>query len=138
MNAQMSELLEQMKTQLVAEEPAWGPNSVVSTDHDDDGEPGESGAENSSDAMDAFDLYLSSILDALLDQYEADEDEALDFVFAVAEEMTDAGTLPEIPDDDEAPAAVVAWVGKAKTAGFLAAVMAAAEESGEEEDGNEE
>jgi len=138
MNAQMSELLEQMKTQLVAEEPAWGPNSVVSTDHDDDGEPGESGAENSSDVMDAFDLYLSSILDALLEQYEADEEEALDFIFAVAEEMADAGTLPEIPEDDDGDDAdVVAWVGTAKTAGFLAAVMAAAEESGEEDEDEE-
>jgi len=116
MNAQMNGLLEQM-TRLLSE----------------DGEDDEGG----DDVMDVFDLYLSGILEPLIEQYETDEEEALAFVFSVADEMIEAGTLPPIPEeaDDEA---LSAWVGAAKTAGLSAAVMKSAEESSESADEDED
>lgn len=117
MNAQMSGLLEQMRTQLVAEQ-GWNPALEADSDQMDGDE--------------VFDAYLSDLLDVLMADYDVSDEDALDFVFSVADEQVEAGTLPPIPDDDADAGAVVEWVEAAKAAGLEAAVMAAAEESAEE------
>jgi len=130
MNAQVNELMDRMRTQL-NEEQGWVAadlseprERVVEDDAEDDDEDG--GAE------DAFDLFLAGILDSLLAEYDSDEEEALDFVFGLADEMAEAGKLPFIPESDDG---LPEWIAAAQAAGFAQAVMDAAAESAVEADG---
>lgn len=134
MYAQMNTLLEQMRTQLKAEaeggEEAWGPDSDARGPGV--GEPGESGAENEPDVWAAFDMYIGDIVDDLTEKYELDEDEALDFVFTIADDAVEDGLLPEIPDENADEQAVAVWLGKAGSAGFERMVLDAAIEASED------
>jgi hypothetical protein len=134
MYAQMNTLLEQMRTQLKTEaeggEEAWGPDSDAKGPGV--GKPGESGAENEPDVWAAFDLYIGDIVDDLTEKYELGEDEALDFVFTIADEAVDSGMLPEIPDESADEEDVAVWLGKAGSAGFERMVLDAAIEASED------
>lgn len=132
MNAQMNSLLEQLRTQFIAEaedETAFGPDSEQDSETGE-GEPGELGAKNVTDGFDAFDLYMDDIVLDLLDEYELDDNDAIDFVFSIADELADEGKLPFIPEEDDEKA-LTDWLGKAKTLGFEAIVLARAEAAAE-------
>lgn len=131
MNAEMNHLLEQMRTQLAEGEEAWGPNSDAKTGSE--GEPGELGAENENNIWDAFDLYIGDMVDDLTEKYELDDDDALDFIFSVADDLAEDGKLPEIPVGDDEKA-VALWLGKAGSFGFERMVLDAAEEEADSED----
>ena len=97
----------------------------------EEAEPGELEAENPSDVWEAMESYLNDILDALTADYELSDGDALDFVFSVADELSEAGKLPEFPDDSADEDTVADWMGKAQTMGFQQAVMKAAEAAAE-------
>lgn len=129
MNAEMNHLLEQMRTQLKTEaesdgEEAWGPESEP--EDTDDGEPGEGGAENENNVSDAFDMYISDMVDDLMEKYELDEDGALDFVFSTADDLAAEGKLPEIPSEEDDAKGLAVWLGKAGSLGFERMVLDAA------------
>lgn len=98
---------------------------------EEDSAPGESGAVNGDDILDRFDAMIGQIADALLDEFDMSEDEAIDFVFDVADGMAEDGVIPDLPDDDDVQA-VALWIGKAETAGLAAEVIKAAEEMADE------
>lgn len=140
MTPEMNTLLEQMRTQLKVqaeggEDAAWGPDSAP---EGPEGEPGTSGAENEPDVWQAFDMYIGDMVDDLMEEYELDEDGALDFIFSIADEATEAGKLPEIPMDDNDEKAVAAWLGMAGSAGFERMVLDAASEASEGDEGSED
>lgn len=128
MKPQVTELLEQMRVQLVRESEAHGPDSTAGA-QGDSGEAGELGAENEENAIDAFNLYFDDIVEDLLEEYELTEAEAEDFMFGVMRDMITAGTIPDMPEDEEDEAALAQWLGAVKSAGFEAQVLAVAEQS---------
>jgi hypothetical protein len=140
MTPEMTTLLEQMRTQLKAraenDDAAWGPDSEPSGP---EGEPGALGAENEPDVWQAFDMYIGEMVDDLMEEYELDEDGALDFIFDIADTAAAEGKLPAIPMDDPDDAdAVAAWLGAAGSAGFERMVLDAAEAEASEGDEDSE
>jgi hypothetical protein len=69
---------------------------------------------NPGTAADAVDAYLNEIIDRLIYEYEMDEEDALDFVFSCASEVS---SLPPLPDD-EGETVNTEWLGRATTIGF--------------------
>lgn len=130
MSNNITELVSKLRESLAEAEEA------ESFSHDDS-EAGEGEAENISDVNDALDDYILSIADSLLDEYDIDADEAVDFVFDVVASLEEEGTLPPLPDESE-EVAVAEWLGKATTMGFGELVLAAMESSMGEEDSEEE
>jgi hypothetical protein len=117
MNVEINKSLDALRLKVEAEEA--------------EAEPGEGEAENPSDAWNAMESYLNEVLDALLADYEMTDDEALDFVFSVADDLAAEGKLPEFPDDNAEETSVSEWMGKATTMGFQQEVMKAAEAEAE-------
>ena len=117
--------LEALRKRLSEQEEAWGPDSEVETDHET-GEAGEGGAENVSDINDTLIDYMLSIAGSVYENFDVDEDEAIDFVYDVADQLGEEGTLPFIPEEDDL-AGTATWLGTAKTMGFGELVLALAE-----------
>ena len=82
------------------------------------------------DVLDDFDGFIGAIADSLLAEFDLSEDDAIDYVFDVADEMAAAGTIPPLPSDDD-PQTLAVWMGKAKSAGLAQEVMKAAEADAE-------
>jgi hypothetical protein len=120
MNAQINDILGQIGQHI---EEQWGPEDQPETTAAADAAPGDLGATNPSDVQDAFDLYIDGIVERLMANYEMTSDDAVDFIFGVADEFAADGRLPPIPEDDEGTAL---WVGKAKTLAFGGEVLKAA------------
>lgn len=123
MQSKISQQLEQLRKTL--SEQAEG-ESVA------DGEAGEGGAENVSDVNDNFYAYIDGIVGSILDEYDVDEEEAVDYVFAVADDLAQAGDLPEIPAEDDL-VGTAEWLGKASSMLFGELVLAAVESEFSEE-----
>lgn len=122
MNSQINAVLTQIREKL--NESAWGPQlpDVADTSHLA-GEPGEHGAENVEDSEDVLDMYLSSMVDHIMQHYDADEEEAADVVFQAIEDKVSEGELPDMPDEGAPEAELSAWLGKAKSLGLQHAVV---------------
>lgn len=131
MQAKISEKLAQIRSALSEGDEAWGPDSVTPNEAADEAEAGDGGAENESDVNDTFYAYLDRLVAGILDEYEMSEDEAVDYVFMVAEDLAADGTLPEIPSEED-DLATAEWLGKAKSVMFAELVMAALESEAEE------
>ena len=80
--------------------------------------------------IDAFETFIGAMADSLLAEYEMSEDEAIDYVFSIADAMAEAGMIPPLPDGDDAQTLAV-WMGKAETAGLAQEVMKSAEADAE-------
>lgn len=117
--------LEALRKRLSEQEEAWGPDSEVETDHET-GEAGEGGAENVSDINDTLIDYMLSIAGSVYENFDVDEDEAIDFVYDVADQLGEDGTLPFIPEEDDL-AGTATWLGTAKMMGFGELVFSLAE-----------
>ena len=117
--------LEALRKRLSEQDEAWGPDSNIETDHEA-GEAGEGGAENVSDINDTLIDYMLNLAGSVTDSYDVDEDEAIDFVFDVADQLGEEGSLPFIPDETDL-AGTAAWLGTAKTMGFGDMVLAIAD-----------
>lgn len=136
--------LEQIKGQLQTAFRELGIGEYAAIDEDadederqatDDADPasaGELDADNPTDIIDSFEEYIGSIADALLDDYEMDDDEAYDIIFDLADGLAEDGDLMEIPEDDDEQALAM-WLGQAKTIGFANIVLANVEDWAEEE-----
>lgn len=141
MVTEMNELLEDIRLRLAEDvkrldeqEPgdeAWGPDS--DNDAAIHGKPGESGAENENNIWDAFDAYISDLIDDLMEKYDVDEDDALEFIFQTADDLTDEGLMTPIPSEDD-PQAVAMWLGRAGTVGFERQVLDAALASSDDDE----
>lgn len=133
MKPQITERLSAIRKYLSEEEEAWGPESDFDSKVADDAMAGTSGAVNVSDVEDTFDTYVLSIVDSVLEEYDADEEDLVALVFDVAASCEEDGSLPPIPDEGD-DAGVAAWVGKAKTMGFADLVFAAIDAEAEDEE----
>lgn len=123
MNKLMNESLEEIRVALAAQQEAaaWGPDSDAQGDTSG-GEPGELGATNASSMWDAFDLYVGDIIDDLTELYELSDDEAMDFIFDLADALAEEGQMPPLPELDDAQE-VSAWLGVATSIGFERMVL---------------
>ena len=81
---------------------------------------------------DALDMYLSGMVDSLLNQYDATEEEAADTVFAAIDHAVEHGKLPEMPADGADDQEVSLWVGKATIANLSRIVNEYARSNAEE------
>jgi hypothetical protein len=81
-----------------------------------------SGGDNNDDldteADDTIDIYLSSLVDRVMHQYDATDSEAANVVFAAIEGAVESGKMPELPEEGAAGDALATWVGKASTGGL--------------------
>jgi hypothetical protein len=119
MNAQINGVLEQIRVKLA--ESAWGGPGLPSMPPDASPMPPTAGAPGSAsmtstEVEDALDMYLSGMVDSLMNQYDATDEEAADTVFAAIDQAVADGKLPELPDDDASEQEVSLWVGKATLA----------------------
>lgn len=96
-------------------EAAWGPESIGSSVAADTAQPGTLGAVNPADADDAFNAYINNIVDQLVANFDMGDDEAIDYVFGCADELT---TLPSIPDEGAPAVEVSTWLGTANSVEF--------------------
>ena len=88
---------------------------------------GESEADNETDIADAMDLYLNSLANTLLDQFDASEDEVGEFIVDMAMSMAEDGVMPPFPGEDATDDQMSLWLGAAKTVGFVHEVLKAAQ-----------
>lgn len=134
MNAELNKVLTEMREQLAQHltegEEAWGPDSEPQGTSG--GSPGESGASNSSNVWDAFDFYIGEMVDDLLEEYDTDEDAAVEFVLSVADDLAAEGKMPPVPTEEDSADTVAKWLGVAGTMGFERMVLDAAEEAAKE------
>ena len=119
MNAQINGVLEQIREKLM--ESAWGSPGLPSMPPDASPMPPTVGAPGSksiaaADVEDALDMYLSGMVDSLMGQYDATDEEAADTVFAAIDQAVKDGKLPEMPSDTAKEPEVSLWVGKATLA----------------------
>lgn len=112
------------------EEAAWGPEAATQT-RDQQASAGELDAVNDTTISDDVDAYFNEMIDQLLQAYDTTEDEAIEFVFDVADEMAEEGLIPAVPDEDADDEELALWLGQAKTAGLHIHVSEAANESAE-------
>ncbi len=123
---EMNGVLSQMRVQLEGEE-AFGPDSDQQSSHTGDGKGGTLGAENENNIWDAFDFFIGNIVDNLLETFDISEDDAVDFIFTIADELAEDGKMPFIPSEDDDEKGVASWLGSAGTLGFERVVLDAAE-----------
>jgi len=99
----------------------------IKLEMEQDGEAaaGESGADNVTDVEAALDLYLDSIVERLMEKG-ASEDDAVEFIFLMADECMENGELPPMPGEDASDDEASVWMGTAKTAGFTNKVLSRA------------
>jgi hypothetical protein len=124
MNTQINEVLTKMRNKLNGE-AAW--ESLDATG----GAAGELEAENVSEANEKVDTYLLDCVEALMGEYDIEEEDAWDFVFSVADMAAEEGLLPELPEEEDTDEALINWLGKAGTVGFKALVLQAAGDQAE-------
>lgn len=132
MQSEIAKKLEAIRRTL-GEQSAWGPESSFDSDHEK-GKAGVSGADNVSDVNDTFYAYLDGIVGSILDEYEMSEEEAVDYVFGVAEDLEADNTLPPMPDEGDLEATAV-WLGKAKSMLFGELVLSALDAEAVEDEG---
>ena len=135
MNAQINGVLEQIREKL--SESAWGAPGQPPMPPDVAPVPpmaGTPGARSiaAADVEDALDMYLSGMVDSLLNQYDATDEEAADTVFAAIDQAVQSGVLPELPPDDAGTQEVSLWVGKATLANLQRLVNEYARNNAEE------
>lgn len=87
---------------------------------------GATPADNQRDPDEALNLYLDGIADALIDQFDYSEDEAMRAVLAMADTLGQEGVLPEFPSLEAAEDEIAMWLGAATTLGFANEVLTAA------------
>jgi len=143
MNRQINELLESIRDELVegsqeignGKTPPKGsmpkgggttPNKGVGNRQEVDS------PENTSDADDAMSKYISGLVDALIERYDINDDDALMFITGMAEVFKDSGMLPPIPADSDPEVLKAEWLGAAQVNGFSTEVMQAADEIAED------
>lgn len=107
-------------------ESAWGPEAAGMSDVAANAEAGTLGAENPPNLNDAVNMYLDEIVQALVTGYDFDEDDAVEFIFTCAEDLS---TLGAIPDEDAPDIEMSEWLGRAASVGFSGYVCGRAHES---------
>jgi hypothetical protein len=135
MNAQINGVLEQIREKLL--ESAWG-GAVVTpvppgvTPDLPMANTAKAADIPDSETDDALDMYLSGMVDSLLNQYDATDEEAADIVFAAIDRAVQDGKIPEMPSDNADPQEIPLWVGKATIANLSRYVNEFARENSEE------
>lgn len=125
-NEQVVDLLTKIRHKVETKmESAWGPEAVDQPDNSaaKNAAPGDGGAENPTDVNDAMNMYLVNIADRLMAEFEMGEDEALDFIFSCADELSENGDMPPMPEDEAGDQEVSIWMGKANSLGFTGYVL---------------
>lgn len=75
------------------------------------------------DLEEEFDVYMDGVLNAVIDEYDADEDEAVDYIIYVADDLAEEGLLPPFPTEDSSTEEVSAWLAAAESSGFAGMVL---------------
>lgn len=135
MNSRINVVLEQIQVKL--DESAWGAPGQPSMPPDVSPVPPVAGAPgsrtvDSDDVEDALDMYLSGMVDSLMNQYDATDDEAADTVFAAIDNAVSMGKIPPLPEEDAKEPEVSLWVGKATLANLQRLVNEYARNNAEE------
>jgi len=94
--------------------------------------PGNLGAVNEPEIDDVMAKFIAGLVDALTDQYEISDDDALMFITGMAEVFKDSGLLPPLPADDDPEVIKSEWLGAAQVNGFATEVVQAAAEIAED------
>lgn len=132
MNVRVNSVLRQVRRFLEQEDDvtAYGPGVAADIGGEDaaTAAPGEGGADNPATVGDALDAYLTNIADLLGLEFDLEDEEALNFVFDAADDLSGEGKLPEVPGDDSSDEEIALWLGNAKTVGFSAHVLSKARE----------
>lgn len=99
-----------------------GTGGSEAPDHTPSGDPekgGSGGVANMESATEQFMSYLGQLAANCSAEGGHSEDKSLDYVMALADEMSAAGEIPPIPDPDSSSAEeLAAWPLAAKQAGF--------------------
>lgn len=146
MNRQINERLEGIRVELLALDEGRqeiGPGSKPPAGSMPKGkgmEPGKGkgnrqeidAPSNDSEAGDAMSKFVVRLVDALLDRYDIEEEDALMFITGMAEVFKDSGLLPPIPAAGDPEAIKAEWLGAAQAGGFATEVMQAADEIAED------
>lgn len=127
MNKQVNELLTEMRKSLDEQ----GIDVAEPTQGSQDAEAGDLEATNPDTVDDDIEAYLTDIVQSLIDNYDISEEDALGFVWDVADAMAEEEMLPATPAEDDPSDVKAEWLGTAKTIGFAAEVLAAAEDASE-------
>lgn len=137
MDTRMNELLAKARVN-VLEPQVTALEEMLHSNTYGNSEGGTLGAYNKTPVQDELDGFLLDIKDGLVQHYEIEPDEALDYVFDTADELAANEELPAFPDDDAPDEDVVAWLNAAKSMGFAQYVAdSAEEENGEVEEPGE-
>ncbi len=124
-NAQVVDVMSRLQRRMELKmEAAWGPESISASVAGETAQPGTLGAVNPSDADDAFNAYINNIIDQLIASCDMDENEAIDYVFDCADELS---TLPPIPEEGAPAIEVSTWLGTANSVEFGGYVLGRAQ-----------
>jgi len=101
------------------EQAAWGPEIPVNSSSSfQNATAGVGEADNDIDIQDAVDFYLNNICQALVDEFDVEEEQAFDFVESAADELEGDGRIPPMPGPDAADSEAALWLGVVKSIGF--------------------
>jgi len=109
-------------------------STVPDSDFHGQGEAGDLGAVNISPEQDKLDAYLIGIADVLVQEFEIENDDALEYVFQKAEAMAESGDLPPMPGEESGDQEVSEWIGAAQSWGFSSYVLKQAEAEADDPD----
>jgi hypothetical protein len=85
---------------------------------------GDLGVDNLATDAEQYMSYIASMGVAVSTQTGVSDDDALEAIYAVADQMAEGGSMPPMPDIESAPADELAqWTGAATTIGLLARVI---------------
>jgi hypothetical protein len=101
-------------------------------DSEDGGAPGDLGAINLPVASERVDAYLTDLVDALMAEYDINEEDAFNFIMSVADSLAESGEMPPLPSEDDEDDLQSEWLGVATTSGFASTVLEVAEDSAED------
>lgn len=89
------------------------------------------------DILSDVECYLQGVVDALLDEFESSEDDAVEFMFDVIDDLVEDGVILDFPGENASDEDVDSWLEAAKDAGLQGYVIAAAEVSSEDDEEEE-
>ncbi len=85
---------------------------------------GSHGTDNHDSWVDVYMSFISGILDRCMSEYSASEEDATKYFMDFADQLYEAGELPEMPDPDASEEdKVLGWISAAKNVGFEKRLM---------------
>lgn len=120
------------------EEMYMGDSGTVSPDFSPSGDPvtgSDQGVDNLASDAEIFLSFITDSAASIASRYDVSDQDALDAIYATADELAMVGELPAMPDVETSTAEeLTGWVGKAKTLDLMSlAVNAVKDAKGEDQ-----